>query len=444
MHIFYLVWGGQLISTIGSALTAFAIGLWLFTEGGSVTAFALNNVFFLVPWALLSPIAGAYVDRYNRRRIMIISDTVQALATLVIGLLVFFDLLKVWQVYVAVAIMSSARAFQGPAWSASIPLIVPKSQLGRAAGLGRLGEGIGRVLAPALGGVLILSIGLAGVVVIDFATFLVAVGTLLLVHIPDPPRETEAKAEQKCILQDVVFGLRYLYSRTGLFLLVVIVSLRNLFQNFASVLTVPMALSFTNEAVVGVMFSFGTSGMLLGSLLVSVWGGPRRRIPWLASMLILQGIALGIMGLRPSVVLITAGSFLMTFSFALIATLTGPIYQSKVALDVQGRVFSTATLLALVLEPLGHATVGPLTDTFFEPWMQSGGLLAPLFGPLVGVGPGRGMAVIFILCGSLLVGLGLFSFLQPRVRLLEQELPDVLPDEPQEQHISAKEAQPSH
>ncbi|NOH12664.1 MAG: MFS transporter [Chloroflexi bacterium] len=431
MRTFYIVWFGQLVSSLGSALTSFAVGLWLFTEGGSVTAFALNNVFYLVPWALLSPVAGAYVDRYNRRKIMLIADSVQALASLFIALFIFADGLQIWHVYIAVALSSAAGAFQGPAWSASIPLIVPKSQLGRASGMGNIGSSVGRLIAPAAAGVLILVIGLGGIVLIDFVTFLVAVTALLFVHIPDPPREDKAEdEEQSNVFQDFLFGIRYLYVRRGLFLLVVVGSLRNLFQNMATVLTVPMMLTFTNEAVVGTVFSIAMSGMLIGTLLITAWGGPQRRVPWVAGVLIVQGLAIAVIGWQPTIAYVIGGGFVMFFSFAFLSALLPPIRQTKVALDVQGRVTATMIFLAVILEPLGHAIVGPLADNFFEPWMAAGGALSSSFGLLLGVGPGRGMGLIFVICGLIVSGLGLFTILHPRIRRLEIELPDVIPDDP--------------
>jgi DHA3 family macrolide efflux protein-like MFS transporter len=191
-----------------------------------------------------------------------------------------------------------------------------------------------------------------------------------------------------------------------------------------------MALLIANEATVGVMMSIESSGMLVGTLVMSVWGGPKRRRVWLVlAMIMVQGASLFIIAARPSIVLMTVGGFLMMLCFALIGTNMGPVFQTKVALDVQGRVFATSAFLSVILEPMGQVVVGPLTDRVFEPLMARGGALAPVLGPLIGVGPGRGMAVVFFLMGACIVGLGLYGFLNPRVRLLEEELPDVLPGE---------------
>lgn len=439
MRPFFIVWFGQLVSSLGSAMSSFAVGLWLYVEGGSVTAFALNNVAFLLPWALLSPVAGAWADRYNRKRIMLIADGVQALATLSIAIFVFADVLQVWHIYIAVAISSAARAFQGPAWSASIALIVPRHQLGRASGMGRLSEAIARLVAPILAGAALLSFGLGWILLFDIATFLFAVTTLWFTRIPDPPRTTQpALAAKGRTWADIKFGLRYLWQRPALFRLAMITSLRNLFQNFATDLVIPLALMMANVAIVGQMQAIVMSGMLIGTVFMSIWGGPKRgRIRLLLTVLVIHGLSIAFMGWRASLFYLIGGMFIMMFTFAILATLNGPVYQTKVAPDLQGRVFASITFFSVILEPFGHLVVGPITDLWAEPAMLPGGFLAPIFGPLIGVGPGRGMGAIFLVMGLLVTALGVYGWLDPRVRNLETELPDQLPDVGQEIKVAA-------
>lgn len=433
MRPFLIVWIGQLVSALGSAMTSFGVGLWLYTEGGSVTAFALNNVAFLVPWALLSPVAGAWADRYNRKAIMLIADTVQAVATLFIAILVFSEGLQIWQVYLAVAISSAARAFQLPAWSASIVHLVPKAQLGRASGMGRLSEAISRLLAPIIAGALLLAIGLGWILVIDIATFLFAVLALLVVAIPMPAKSPEEQEQTEgSTWEEVKFGMRYLWKRPGLFNLALIASLRNLFQNFATNLTLPLALMMTNVAVVGQLQALVMSGLLIGSLIMSAWGGPNKgRVRLYLSVMIAHGLTIVLAGWQQSLTFLVTGTFLMLFTVAILATLNGPVYQTKVAPAVQGRVFATITFVAVILEPIGHAVVGPVTDFIMEPAMMAGGWLEPILGPLIGVGEGRGMGAVFLIMGLLTAGLGVYGWLHPRVRNLETELPDQVPDHPE-------------
>lgn len=430
MRTFYIVWFGQLISMLGSNTTAFAASIWIYTSTNSITYFALTSVFYLLPMALLSPIAGVTADRYDRRSILIMTDVIQGVATLFIGVLYFLDILSIWPIYAAIALASAAQAFQSPAWSASISMIVPKEQLGRASGMGRLSQAIARMAAPAAGGALILTIGLGGIILIDTITFLLAATTLFFVTIPMPTQTSQAPNDtaQQSRWQDFVFGWRYLTERRGLLTFVIIISLLNLFANFSGTLLTPMALTMTNEATVGIMMSIMSSGMLFGALIMSAWGGPQKRIRLFLFILIIQGGSIIAIGLRPSLLLITAASFTMMLCFAFISTLIGPILQTKVAPDVQGRVFAIVGFLGMILEPLGQLVVGPLTDNFFEPAMTEGGQLVATLGPIIGSGPGRGMAVVFLLTGSCIILTGLYGFFNPRVRNLEDELPDALPD----------------
>jgi len=442
MRAFLTVWFGQMVSLLGSSTTEFAIGLWLFTETGSVTTFALTSFFFVLPRALSLPFAGALVDRFDRRTILIASDTAQAVVTLMMGALLYLSLLQPWHIYLGITVMSTAQAFQGPAWSASIPLIVPKEQLGRASGMGRLSEAVSRLASPAMAGALVLAIGLEGIILIDIATYFVAIAALLMVRIPNPPvglalrgvpgtgtpRSSGKATEKQNILKEVVLGGQYLVGRPGLFAAVLMISLRHLFVNSGLDLVVPMMLTLTNEAVTGTVMSVVASGMLVGTLIMSVWGGPKRRMPLFLAAIMIQGASLFVVGLSPSIVLITAALIARMLCSAFEKTLFGPVVQTKVDLDMQGRVFALMGFLVLILEPVGHAVVGPTVDYVFEPLMTEDGALASILGPFIGVGAGRGMAVVIMLAGVLTALVGLSGFLNPRVRLLEYQLPDVIPD----------------
>lgn len=427
MRAFLILWIGQTGSQLGSTLSGFAISLWLYIETGSVTIYALSTVFLILPTAILSPLAGVYVDRYNRRLVMLVADSVQALATLGMVLVIYLEVYQLWHIYLAMVILSIARAFQRPAWRAAVPLIVPKEQLGRASGLERIGEGIGMILAFSLAGALLLSIGLAAILALDLLTFLLAVITLMLVRIPDPPSIEEDKAAGS-VWEEMLFGWRYLFARAGLLRWVLMIALLNLFDNFASILLVPIMLNFGNEAVVSVLMGLIVSGMLFASLFISWWGGPQHRMRFILVMILLQGVAIGLVGFSQSLALIAIVSFGWMLTFSFIGLVNVPLLQTKIEPAVQGRVFASISFFTLMLDPLGRIVVGPLADRVLEPAMMEGGGLAPWLGPWLGTGPGRGLAVVFVAMGLMHMALSLYGFSNARVRLLEAELPDALPD----------------
>ncbi len=191
MRVFALVWLGQLVSIVGSGLTSFALGVWVLQGTGSVTQYTLILVFATLPGIILSPIAGALVDRWNRRYVMLLSDLGAALSTLGIALLLLAGWLDVWHIYIATGVNSIFSAFHWPAYSASVTLLVPKEHFGRAGGLMEFAQAAGQIVSPLLAGLLLVTIKLEGVILIDFATFLFAVTTMLLVRIPQPEKVAE-------------------------------------------------------------------------------------------------------------------------------------------------------------------------------------------------------------------------------------------------------------
>lgn len=430
MRIFSLIWFGQLISVLGSGLTGFGIGVWIYQITGSAAQFALSNVFYLVPFVLLGPVAGALVDRWNRRRVLILADTGQALGTLTIALLLALQQLQVWHVYVVIAISATLKAFQRPAYSASVALLVPKAHLARAGGMAQLNEAVGMLLAPTLAGFLIVAIGLPGVIVIDFATFLFAVTTLLLVRIPQPERASVGKQSGlRPLRQDIVAGWKYIVTRRGLLSLLILYAFLNLFNNAAGVLTGPMVLSFADAQALGLVLSAGGLGFLAGSLVMSLSGGPKRLIHGAVGFIFAQGAGHILAGLRPSALSVAAGRFLYLFGFSVMASSAGALWQRKVTPEMQGRVFATRFTVSASIEPMAHASIGILADRVFEPLMAAGGPLSDSIGQLIGTGPGRGMGLIQLIMGGLVVLLGAIGYLNPRIRRVEDELPDTLPDE---------------
>lgn len=434
MRTFMIIWLGQIISIIGSGLTSFGLAVWIYDQTGQATPFALTVMFGNLPRILLSPIAGALVDRWNRRWVMILSDTGSALLTVGALVLLTFGQLQVWHIYLIAAIGSVLSTFQEPAYTASVSLLVPKKDLGRANGLMQMGQALEMLIAPLLAGVLFGLIGLRGLVVIDFVTFFFAVGALLVVQIPQPPRQETAVSDPTTSLwQEAWFGWHYLRQRRGLFGLLVYFALVNFFLNFTAVLLGPLVLSFSNSAALGTVQAIGGIGMLAGSIIMSAWGGPKQnRIPTVIGLITIASLGVFIAGLQPSTVFVATGLFILMICVPLGGGTSQAIFQSKIAPDVQGRVFAIRTMISRSMMPLAFLLAGPLADRLFGPLLDEGGALATTFvGNLVGVGSGRGIGLLFMAAATFLFATSLLMFTYPRVRNLESELPDLLPDEPE-------------
>src|SRR5262245_47601618 len=275
---FLAVWGGQFISLLGSQVTAFALGIWVFKQQGAVTPVALIILSMTLPEILVSPFAGALTDRWNRKRVMMFSDVSNGIATGVAALLVYIGHLPVWVICLLAATKSIASSFQSPAFMSSIALLIPKRHFGRASGLAQLSQAVPRILAPLIAGVLIGAVGLTGILIIDVGTFVFAIVVLLSLRIPQPPPSEAGQAGKGSVLKEAAAGWHYLRARRGLLGLLVVFMLMNFLIAFTNVLTLPLTLSFASEVVVGTIVSVGGVGMVIGSVLVIIRGGPKRRV----------------------------------------------------------------------------------------------------------------------------------------------------------------------
>ncbi|MEJ2406194.1 MAG: MFS transporter [Candidatus Thiodiazotropha sp.] len=429
MRTFLVVWSGQLISLIGSSITGFAMSVWAYQTTGSVTRFALILFCTTLPGVLLSPIAGALVDRWNHRTTMALSDTGSALTTLALGVLLLLGKLEIWHIYIATAINSSLSAFQWPAYTAATTLLVPGHQLGRASGMVQMSRAAAQLIAPMLGAVLLGAIGLRGVILLDLVTFLFAIFTLMLVRFPTIKLSCEVSPATRSLVRDILFGWRYVSSKPGILGLLVFFAASNFLGGTLQVLVTPLVLSFTTTVTLGIVMSTGGIGMLIGSLVMSVWGGPSHLMKAVFGLMLICGICTFTAGLQASVLLIACSAFVFFFCVPIINGCSQVILQRKVAPALQGRVFALEGAIGSASLPLAYVIAGPLADHVFEPFMISDSPIANSFGHIIGTGPGRGIALLFIVTGALTIVLTLLARRYPRLRCIESELPDNIPDE---------------
>jgi DHA3 family macrolide efflux protein-like MFS transporter len=423
---FLVVWLGQVISALGTGLTHFAMTIWVYKETQSVTQVALISFFISVPSLLTSPFAGALVDRWDRRWVMIASDFGSGLASLAIAILLFTHHLAVWQVYICTAVSAFCATFQWPAYSAALTLLVPKRDLGRANGMVQAGQGLAQLLSPVLAGLLVVTLGVSWVILIDFLTFLVAVTTLLFVRFPKPPVSTAGAQAAGSLWKEAGVGLSYIRAHPGLKGLLLLFASSNFFQGFVVVLAAPFVLAFSTSAVFGVVSSVAGCGMLAGALLMSVWGGPKKRVYGILASMVLSGVCIAIAGAFSSPVVFAIAGFGFFLCIPIAAGLSQTIWQSKVEPDLQGRVFAIRMIVATASMPVAFLLAGPLVDHIFEPLMAAHGALSGSLGQWIGVGPGHGIGLFFILIGSCTVLVAALGYLSRRVRCLEEEVPDTI------------------
>lgn len=427
MRAFFVLWFGQVVSLLGSGMSQFAITVWAYQLTGEATALALVGFFSYAPVVLVSPLAGALVDRANRKLVMMLSDLAAGLATIVVLILFSQGQLQIWHLCVTGAFAGAFGAFQFPAFSAAMSTIVPKAQYGRANGLMSLAETATGIAAPLLAGILLVLIGLSGILVIDIVTFLFAVLTVAAVQIPQPPESATGRAARGSLWQDSLYGFKFIWSRKSLLGVQLTFTISNFFFAIGIVLVAPMILARTgnSEIALGSVQSAMGIGGVAGGLLMSSWGGPRRRVFGVLTGFIL-GSLLGqaLMGLGATLPVWLAAAFFLWFFTPIVNGANQALWQAKVAPDVQGRVFATRRLIAQIAGPLGMLVAGPLADQLFEPAMAPGGALSATFGGLVGTGPGAGMGLLLVLTGLAGALAGVFGFAVPRIRRVDLLMAD--------------------
>ncbi|QOR68749.1 MFS transporter [Cytobacillus suaedae] len=430
--MFTLIWLGQLISVIGTSLTSFALGFWVLTETGSVTEFSMIILSFVLPTILVSPFAGVIIDRFSRKKLMILSNSVAALSTVIILVLVLSNSLEIWHIYFTSALASVFNTFLMPAYQSVISLLVPKNQLGRANGMIQLGESVSVILGPVVAGFLLHSYGLHAVITVDLIAFAFGVTTLIISKIPELEVKEKAKLNAGLFLTEAREGWTYIMAQPGFKWLLIFSAVINLLLGFINVLLQPLIISLSSEQTLGIVLSITGFGMLLGGILVSAWGGPKKRIHGVFISCIFAGILIALSGFTTSIVFITTCFTLFLFLIPLVNSSSQAIWQSKVEPEIQGRVFSIRRMLGTSLFPLAIILAGPLVDKVFNPLMAPGGLLAGNIGQIIGVGEGRGIGLLFIVTGLLFIIVTVAIYLQPKVRNMEKDIPDAM-DENEEQ-----------
>lgn len=430
MKAFTIIWFGELISIIGTGLTSFALGVWVYNNTGSATLFALITLCATLPAILVAPFAGTLVDRWDQRKVMVYSDTGAALCTAAIALLIWGNMLQIWHIYIIMGFASVCNAFQQPAYQVSATMLVPKENYLQASGMMQAGMGAQFIVSPVLAGLLLGPIGINGIILIDFLTFFMAIGCLMYVRIPRPSRTQQGTKGRGSLLSETMQSWIYLKEHSGLLSVLIMIACGNFMIGFLAVLAGPMMLSlFESEKVYGTTMSIAGSGMLIGSVVLGASGGPKKLITGLIVSMLIGGTGIFVMGLRPNVYLITLACFTFFLSMPFGRGCFETLLRTKIVPDMQGRIFAFTRMVAMASTTTAYLVAGPLTDYLFEPLMAADGLLANSLGRIIGVGPGRGIGFLLMIAGATIILITIISYRNPHVRHVEQELPDVVINE---------------
>ena len=419
MRTFIIVWVGQLVSTIGSYMTEFALTLWAWEVTGSATALALVGFFSRLPRIPITLIAGIIVDRFNRKYLMILADAIAVLSTVGIGILYLTDSLQIWHIYLSASVNGGFGQIQSLAHQTSISLMVPQQHYTRANSMNSAVHYGSAIFGPALAGILYPLIGLLGILWLDLLTFGVAISTLLFVEIPQSLPQKAAEVET--LFARLTFGFREVWRQPSLSVLLLITVLFLFFHDLGGAIYDPMILARTNGSA-AVLASIGAAagiGGVTGAILLSAWGGPKRRVTGMLAGFIGAGISKTVFGLGRLPLVWIPAQVCSSLNFPLIGSSKTAIWMGKIAPAKQGRVFAANALVGQVLSAIATLMAGPLSDRVFEPMMQSNTPFASLFSPIIGTGSGAGIALLYVITSIGLLFTGVAGFAIPHLQKME-------------------------
>jgi len=381
---FFTIWTGQQFSLIGSSVLQFALVWWLTRLTGSATVLATATMMWVLPQVFLGPIVGAYVDRLNRRVVMIVADSLIALVALGLAYLFWTGTIQIWHVCAGLLMRAIGGLFHWPAMQASTSLMVPDEHLTHVAGLNQTMQGALNVIGPPLGALLLALLPFEDIMLMDVGTAAFAILPLFFVAVPQPERASK-KSEKPPVWSDVREGLRYVWGWPGLLVILIMAMVLNFVVNPAfSLMPLLVTEHFKGDALqLGWLESSWGVGLVLGGLLLSAWGGFRRRVYTSLTGLMIQGLGIALVGLAPAnaLWLAVAGMFMAGSMNALV---NGPLFallQATVAPEMQGRVFTVVASLSAAAFPLSLAVAGPVADAIgLRPWYIVGGTVCTLMG----------------------------------------------------------------
>ncbi|MFJ8740767.1 amino acid adenylation domain-containing protein [Embleya sp. NPDC127516] len=426
MGRFLLVAFSQLVSITGSALTEFALPIWIYLETGSMGRFALYAVIGMLPGILIGPLAGAIVDRLDRRKVMLAGDVAAGGTQGALLLLLTTGNLHPWHIYVLLGSLSMALTFQRLAYASAVPQLVPKQYLGHANGIVQMAGGVAQFVVPLVAVGLMAGIGLRGILILDVVSYAVAITIITCVRFP----RTLPWRRRESLTAEIKHGFTYSWRHRGFRAMLLWFAVLNLFLSPLFLLTTPLVLSFDSLGGAARVSMAAGAGVIVGGIAMGFWGGPRRQrlrgMLWLAAGL---ACASAFTGLHASLWVVGIGAFGMSCALSLVNGVYTTIVQVKVPQRFHGRVFALNTLVAWSTLPIGHGIIAPLGARLFEPLMADDGPLAGSVGTVIGHGEGRGIGLVYLVFGAAMVAMVVIGLRLPVLARFDRDVPDAPPDD---------------
>ena len=426
LAVFYTLLVTQTFSFIGSRMTGLALSIWIFNETGAATPLLLVSFFSFVPRLLSASLAGLLADRWNRRYVMMIADAGQAVGTVLLLVSFATGSFQIWHLYVVTFIQSVFDIFQGPAFQATVTMLISDKHRNRANAIQLITSPLSGLIAPVITGTVYALIGVTGIITVDLLTFLFSIIALAFLPIPQPP-PAPPSSEKRSVWRESMAGFEFVWQRKPLLMIFVFTGCTNFFHAGVLALYTPYILSRTgSEDILGILLGVFSLGSLVGTLVMATWRGPKRRVDTMMPVIGTAGFLMAIFGTQTAPLIMAVFLFFMAMASPINNVSIISVLQLKVPPELQGRVFAAISQISMILIPLSYLVIGPLADNVFEPLAQSP--TWSLFAPLYGTGDGAGMGLLISLCGVAIFIISFAIYSMPMVRQLETLLPDYHPD----------------
>ncbi|MCI7210596.1 MAG: MFS transporter [Ruminococcus bromii] len=400
MKKFLMIWSGELISSIGSGMTAFALSVYVYQTTGSATYVSLITLLAYLPTVLLSPLGGVLADRYDRRLLMIIGDLFSGLGLAYVLWNIQTGSDSMLPICIGVTFNAVFVALLEPSFRATITELLTEEEYARASGMVQIAGNAKFLISPALAGILLAVADIRLILLIDIGTFLITVTTVAIV------RKSVGKAvktERQSIGREMRLGFAEINKSKGIRILIILMSFVCFFVGILQTLTSPMVLAVSNAETVGFMESLCAVGMLLGSVFIGILGIKNNFSTVLCVAGILSGIFIALTGVNKSIFVTGAGIFLFFLALPFMNTSADVLIRKNIPNELQGRVWGIISLLSQTGTVLAYALSGVLADYVFEPLLSDNGVLSDSIGALIGTGTGRGIGFMLILSGICII-----------------------------------------
>jgi len=417
MKKFMIIWMGELISTIGSGMTAFAVSIYVYQLTGSATWVSIAALLAYVPTILMNPVGGILADRYDRRVMMICGDTFSALGLLFILVCIQSGNTGALPVVIGVAINSFFIGILEPAYKATVTDLVSEADYAKASSLVQIAGSSKYLISPAIAGIILSVVDIRAILIIDIATILVTV--LATASVRKGINDVKPINEDFNFFKEVNVGIKSITGDKVVFSLVVLMFFMCFFVAFIQTLMTPMILAFTDSKTLGIMESISAVGMLIGSIVIGIINIKKGFSRILIISLIVAGVFMSMAGTTTNIWLIMTYCIMFFSALPFVNTCADVLIRSRISNDVQGRAWGMISVITQAGYVVAYAICGVSADYIFGPMLMQDGILAGTVGRIIGTGEGRGIGFMFIVAGIMMSLLALAFGFNKNLRHME-------------------------